>query len=188
MTDKKTDMATRQQNGIGHRDAARFGNSYDVVDQFADEIERIFGDFGFGRNGIVPRGRSGVSRSAASGIWTPQIEVRQRDNELVVRADLPGAKKDDISVEVGEDALTISGERSRENSGEHEGVYRSERVYGAFYRTIPLPDGAMTDQAKASFRDGVLEITMPAPPQSTRSRRLEIQESQTSNKPQESKK
>ena len=57
-------------------------------------------------------------------------------------------------------------------------MYRSERTYGSFYRQIPLPEGAMTDQAKASFKDGVLEITMPAPPdQVTRGRRLEIKES-----------
>jgi HSP20 family protein len=78
---------------------------------------------------------------------------------------------------VTDDSITISGERRQEQEGERGGVYRSERSYGSFCRTIPLPEGAMTDQAKATFTDGVLEITMPAPPeQVTRGRRLEIKE------------
>ena len=75
------------------------------------------------------------------------------------------------------DAITIQGERRSEHQEEREGVYRSERSYGSFYRVVPLPEGAMTDQAKATFNNGVLEITMPAPPeQVTRGRRLEISE------------
>ena len=67
------------------------------------------------------------------------------------------------------------GERKREHEEERDGVYRSERSYGSFYRVIPLPEGAITEQANANFRDGVLEITMPAPPAS-KGRRLEITE------------
>jgi HSP20 family protein len=71
--------------------------------------------------------------------------------------------------------VMIHGERKRELEEEHEGLYRSERSYGSFWRVIPLPEGAISEQAKASFRDGVLEITMPAPPTS-KGRRLEITE------------
>jgi HSP20 family protein len=109
--------------------------------------------------------------------WTPAIEVVHRDNELVVRADLPGLSKDEIKVDLTEDAITIQGERKREHKEEREGVYRSERSYGSFSRVIPLPEGTMTDQAKATFKDGVLEVTMPAPPEQVRrGRRLEISE------------
>ena len=112
--------------------------------------------------------------------WSPQIDVSQKNNELVVRADLPGLTKDDVKVDITDDAITIQGERRKEHEEERGGVYRVERSYGSFYRTIPLPDGAMTDQAKASFKDGVLEITMPAPPeQVTRGRRLEVTEGAT---------
>ena len=84
---------------------------------------------------------------------------------------------DDVKVEVTEDAVTVQGERRREHEEERGGVYRSERSYGSFYRVIPLPDGAIPDQAKATFKDGVLEIRMPAPPdQVTRGRRLDIKE------------
>jgi HSP20 family protein len=71
--------------------------------------------------------------------------------------------------------VTIQGERRGEKEEEREGYYRSERSYGSFCRVVPLPEGAMTEQAKANFRDGVLEITMPAPPTS-KGRRLEIAE------------
>ena len=79
--------------------------------------------------------------------------------------------------------ITIQGERRREHEDERAGVYRSERSYGSFQRAIALPEGAITDQAKATFRDGVLEITMPAPPdQVTRGRRLEITEEASAKK------
>jgi HSP20 family protein len=82
-----------------------------------------------------------------------------------------------VKVDVTDGAVTIQGERRREREEEQAGVYRSERSYGSFYRAIPLPDGAIADQAKASFNNGVLEITMPAPPeQVNRGRRLEINE------------
>jgi HSP20 family protein len=100
-----------------------------------------------------------------------------RNNELVVRADLPGLNKDDVKVDVTEDSITIQGERKREQEEEREGVYRSERAYGSFYRVIPLPEGTIADQAKATFKDGVLEVTMPAPPEQVRrGRRVEITE------------
>jgi HSP20 family protein len=66
-------------------------------------------------------------------------------------------------VDITEDAVTIQGERRREYEEERESMYRSERSYGSFCRVIPLPDGAVTDQAKATFRNGVLEITIPNP-------------------------
>ena len=89
----------------------------------------------------------------------------QRNNELVIRADLPGLTKDDVKVDVTEDAVTIQGERKREHEEEKGGVYRSERSYGSFTRVIALPEGAITDQAKAIFKDGVLEVTTPTPPE-----------------------
>lgn len=142
-----------------------------MLQQFADEMDRMFGDFGF-RHGLTrpPTAREGMA-------WTPRIDVTQRNNELVIRADLPGMKKDDVRVDSTDDAITIQGERHREHNEERDGVYRSERSYGIFFRAIPLPNGAIADQAKASFKDGVLEITMPAPPEHVnRGRRLEIAE------------
>jgi HSP20 family protein len=152
-----------------------------MLERFADEVDRVFDDFGLGRSWLSPgRGRNWLTSrlgGTAERFWTPEIEMYQRNNELVVRADLPGMKKDDVKVDITESAITIQGERRQEEETERGGVYRTERSYGSFYRSVPLPDGAMTDQAKATFKDGVLEITMPAPPeQVTRGRRLEIKE------------
>jgi HSP20 family protein len=140
------------------------------MQRFADEMDRMFDDFGFTRRPTAP-----LFTEVGADVWAPEVEVFQKDNELTIKADLPGLKKDEVSVEVTDSAVTIQGERKREHKEEREGYYRSERSYGSFYRVIPLPEGAISDQAKAQFRDGVLEITMPAPPAS-KGRRLEISE------------
>ena len=103
------------------------------------------------------------ARQGAGGLWSPQIETFQRGSEFVVRTDLPGLKKDDVKVDITDDSLTIEGERREEHEEDREGYYRSERSYGSFCRVIPLPDGAITDSAKANFNNGVLEIVMQAP-------------------------
>lgn len=108
-------------------------------------------------------------------MWMPPVEVLQQGDKLLVRADLPGLQKDDVRVEVQSGALTIEGERKQEFEETEEGVYRSERVYGRFSRSIPLPEGADADQAKATFRNGVLEVELPVAAQAEQGRRLEIQ-------------
>jgi HSP20 family protein len=134
-------------------------------------MDRMFDDVGFGRSWPA----SPTWRGTTSYGWAPQVDVFQKDNELTIRADLPGLKKEDVSVEVTDDAVTIHGDRRHESEEEREGYYRSERSYGSFYRVVPLPEGAITEQAKAHFRDGVLEITLPVPP-AAKGRRLEITE------------
>jgi HSP20 family protein len=141
-----------------------------VFQRWNDEMDRLFDDFGFGRNLFT--GRQSV------GAWAPQIEVLQRGNDLVVRADLPGLTKDDIQVDINDDVLTIQGERKQQHEEEREGWYRNERTYGSFYRAVPLPEGTIADSAKASFKDGVLEVVLQTPPREvSRGRRLEIKDS-----------
>ncbi len=110
-----------------------------------------------------------------SSTLQPSVEVFQRGDEFVVRADLPGLRRDDVTVEITEDVLTIEGERREERQDRQEGYYRSERSYGSFYRTIPLPEGAISESARADFKDGVLEVIVQAPPHEvSRGRRIEI--------------
>jgi HSP20 family protein len=173
MAEKTTMSPTTQREGQLTRRMPSAWNAgpFGTLQRLTDEMDRIFGDFGIGRRWL------GSPARADAELWSPQIDVFQRNNELVVKADLPGLKKEDVKIEVIDDAVTIQGERRSEHEEEREGVYRSERSYGRFYRVVPLPDGVMTEQAKASFNNGVLEITMPAPPQhATRGRRLEISE------------
>jgi HSP20 family protein len=146
-------------------------NPFGMLERFADEVDRMFEDFGLGR------GFGRMSSATGMVTWAPQVDVSQNNNELTIRVDLPGMNKEDVKVDVTDDAVTIQGERRREHEEEKGGVFRSERSYGSFYRVIPLPDGAITDQAKAAFKNGVLEIKLPAPPeQVSRGRRLEISE------------
>jgi HSP20 family protein len=184
MAEKRTDALAPRQAGAPTRDRELWRRPQPVglIERFVDEMDRLFDDFGMGRSRGQRWGSSWLTSPVAEmGVWSPNVEVFRRNSELVVRADLPGLSKDDVKVDVTDEAITIQGERRREHEDEQAGIYRSERSYGSFQRVIPLPDGAMTDQAKATFRDGVLEITMPAPSeQVTRGRRLEITEGASS--------
>ena len=106
--------------------------------------------------------------------WVPSVEVRQSGNNLIVRADLPGVNENDIRLEATQDGLILEGEKKREEEREEGGVYRSERVYGHFYRFIPLPEGAKLDQVQANFRNGVLEVTVPVPESQQNRRQIPI--------------
>jgi HSP20 family protein len=97
---------------------------------------------------------------------------------------MPGLSKDDVSVDIADDQLTIRGERRYDHEEEREGVFRSERSYGSFCRVVPLPQGAIADSAKATFNSGVLEIVVQAPSFDVRrGRRVEIKEGSSEQKP-----
>jgi len=111
------------------------------------------------------------------GAWNPEIEVFEKDNRLVTRIDLPGLKKEEVKVEVTDGHLAISGERKREEEEKKEQFYRCEREYGSFYRAVPLPEGVTLEDVKATFADGVLEVSVPLPAKpDTKVRTVEIQE------------
>lgn len=150
--------------------AARLASTpFEFMRRFGEEMDRLFGDFGFG-NGLTSTLTRGVP-----GIWAPQVEMFERDGQLLVRADLPGLTKDDVNVEIDNDAITIEGERQSEQNENREGFYRTERSYGKFYRRLPLPEGVDAQEADATFRDGVLEITMSAPKRTeSKPRRVQI--------------
>lgn len=103
----------------------------------------------------------GIAPSTEDESWAPVMDVQQCDGTMKVTAELPGVKKEDVKVEVTDDALIIQGERTREHKEDHEGYHRWERSYGHFYRSIPLPEGAKTDAVKAELSDGLLKVTVP---------------------------
>jgi len=167
-----------QQPSKGIQTANQQGTPYSgLTRRFADEMGRLFGDFGLGRSslspfggGLVPAGFGEISRA----VWSPQIEVFEREGQLIVRADRPGLSKDDVKIHITDDQLIIEGERRQEREENEGGFYRSERIYGSFNRGIPLPESISDEDVKASFRNGVLEITMPAPKREQRHRKIEI--------------
>ena len=163
-----------QKHGTGMLETA---TPFRFMKRFTEDMERLFEDFqGFRFGSLLGREFFPFTKEFEHVDWVPKIEVLERNGELSVRADLPGLQKDDIKVEMTEEALTISGERKEEKEEKREGYYRNERSYGSFYRYIPLPAGAKTDTAKAEFHNGVLEVKMQVPKSETRIRQLEINE------------
>jgi HSP20 family protein len=105
--------------------------------------------------------------------WVPALDVWETDKEVVYALDLPGIPEEDISVELENGALTVSAERERTNEISDDKLYRYERRFGSFSRTVGLPQGAAEDQINAEYKDGVLEIHV-AKPEQPKPRRIEI--------------
>jgi len=120
------------------------------------DFERTLEDF-FGRRLAGPFG--GFPR--AFGATAPGVDVYEEKDEVVAKAELPGLEKNDIEVNVVDHQLTIKGEKKQEREIEEKNFYRAERSYGAFFRTIEMPAEVESDKAKASFKNGVLEIHIP---------------------------
>jgi len=138
-------------------------NPFSLLRRASEEVERAVRSEGsFGR----------------SGQWAPAIEVLDRDGKYIIRADLPGLKQENVKVEATDNVLTLQGERRSENEERNGGVYRSERHYGQFFRSIPLPEGAEIDRAKAQFHDGVLEVSIPVPEGKNNRRQIPIEAGQ----------
>ena len=143
-----------------------------LMRQGIDEMDRWFARLAGDRHWMSP---SSWMPGAGEGDWSPAVEAFQRGNDFVVRVEAPGMTRTDLHVEVGDDSLTISGERKQEHREEREGLFWSERSYGSFCRVVPLPPGTISDSAKATFSNGVLEVVMPAPsPETRRGRRIDI--------------
>ena len=137
-------------------------NPFALMRQFTEEMDRIFG---------------ATPQAAGNGAaWAPAIEVKEKDGKLLLTAELPGVKKEDVKVHIDGDTLVVEGERKQEKEEKREGYYHSERTYGAFYRAIPLPEGAKVDQTAAQFNNGVLEVSVPIPEVKVKRQDVPIQE------------
>jgi HSP20 family protein len=184
----RPDLGARRQFGTG--EDAGPGSPFAMMSRMMDDMDRLFVDFGLGpafgpalmpatglrtrtdRQATAQRGAG--ERPAARGSWLPAVELFTHGNELVARADLPGLKREDVTVEIVEDQLLIHGERRNDREERGEGFYHSERSYGSFLRTIPLPEGTDAEGIAASFADGVLEVRVPLPKQEERRKKVEI--------------
>ena len=116
-----------------------------------DEIDRLF------ESPLTTRARPSQLLSG----WTPALDVYEEKDRFVVKAELPGMKKEEIEVSFQDGSLSIAGERQSETKHEDAEVYRAERFFGRFQRTVTLPASVATDQVKASYKDGVLTVTLP---------------------------
>lgn len=129
----------------------------DIWDPFRDltEVEREMGKW-FGRRPLV----SWASRTDG-GQWLPEVDITEEKDRILVRADLPGMKQEDISVEVSDGVLTIKGERKKETETKEGKTYRLERSYGSFLRSFTLPAGVDASKVNATYKSGVLDIALP---------------------------
>jgi HSP20 family protein len=98
-----------------------------------------------------------------SSTWLPAVDVWETENELVLSLDLPGVPEEDIAVELNENVLTVSGERSRASEQSTERYYRYERRFGSFSRSVTLPPGVQEDAISARYENGVLDVRVPKP-------------------------
>jgi HSP20 family protein len=130
---------------------------FNLLRQMTTELDRMFDE-----PWTLSRWPTDVAVPEALS-WAPKVDVVTKDNTLITRVDLPGMKKEDVQVEIEDGYLTLSGERTKEMKEEKDNVYREEREYGSFCRSVPLPKGIKADQVKATFNNGVLEVIVPLP-------------------------
>jgi HSP20 family protein len=133
------------------------------LDTLQGEVNRLFDTF-FG---------NGQSSATGARRWVPAMDLVEREDALVLKADLPGLDRDDVNIEVKDRVLTVSGTRESEHSDKSEGFYRVERAFGGFSRSLSLPEGVDADKVSATFDKGVLEVTIPKP-EERRPHRVEI--------------
>lgn len=116
----------------------------------------------------------GSSNQGSSAVWSPRTDLLETDNSYRIRLDLPGMTKEDITINLQNNTLTVRGERKSERTDEEEDYVRVERAFGTFHRTFTLPDAVDDQNIEAGYKDGVLTIDVPKTEESTR-RQIEIQ-------------
>lgn len=123
-------------------------NPFGLMKRFTEEMDRTFANF---------------APALEADLWAPPLEVVHKNGNFIVTVELPGIPKEEVKVEVIEESLVIEGERKLVKEKKEEGFFRSERAYGKFCRSIPLPKGAKADGIKAELINGILEVVIPVP-------------------------
>jgi HSP20 family protein len=131
------------------------------------DVNRLF-------NAFFDTTTTGANGDGAPRRWVPAMDLVETEDQFVLKADLPGLAEDDVHIDVEDDVLTVSGERKAEHEDKREGYVRVERSYGAFRRSLTLPEGVEPEAVSASFERGVLEIRIPKP-EERKPRRVAIQ-------------
>ena len=130
----------------------RFRPRRDLV-SIRDEVNHLFDNFFTG----WPEPRKGL----LEGEWAPSIDVTETNGDITVTAELPGVKQEEVDIAIADDVLTLKGEKKEEKEVKEKNYHRIERSYGRFQRSVGLPTGVQADKAKATYKDGILRITVP---------------------------
>lgn len=140
-------------NGLTRWQRPELGNwtGFGRLTDLRDEIDRLFD---------APLAELTRTSQILSG-WTPAMDVYEDNENLYLRAELPGMRKEDINLSLHEGSLSISGERKAEENFNNAEVYRAERFFGRFQRTVSLPTAVAVDKVKAQYKDGILTVTLP---------------------------
>ena len=125
---------------------------FSELEDIRRDMDDVFGSFGL----RFPR-----LRWSERMIWRPRIDMFEKDDELVIRADLPGIERKDIKLHIADDVLTLEGERTLDEDVETENYFAHEMFYGSFLRRIPLPVGVKAEDISAKFKNGLLKIVIP---------------------------
>ncbi|MBN2467077.1 MAG: Hsp20/alpha crystallin family protein [Deltaproteobacteria bacterium] len=131
----------------------RFGNPFEEPEDIGDYIDYVFSEAW----GQYPAPR----KVMGAGKWSPPVDIHEDPENIVVKAELPGLTKKDVSIEVKNNILTISGRRTQEDPREDTNYHRIERAFGSFCRSFMLPDSVGEENITATVKDGILEITLP---------------------------
>lgn len=132
-----------------------------------DRMNRIFEE-------SLPRNKV-FEGSLTTGVWSPAVDIYETEKAIILKVELPGLSKDDISIEIKDDNLTLRGERKFEKDIREENYHRIERSYGTFSRSFSLPKTINKNKVDATFKDGILEITIPKA-EETRPKQIEIKQ------------
>ena len=145
--------------GKGREDTRLQRRDDDPFRQFQSEMNRLFDDF-FGEFGLEPSWARG-ERGGGLAAFSPRVDVTESAKEVAISAELPGLDEKDVTVEVDDTAVTIRGEKKEERETKEKNWTRREQSYGSFHRVVPLPVAVDGSKAKARFKKGVLNVTLP---------------------------
>lgn len=142
---------------------------FNMLDDLRTELEQLWQ-----RTRMSTFAAKDILETDIPKLFTPRVDVFKKENELVVKADLPGMKKEDVHVAIEEGDLILKGERKEEKEVKEDAFYKAECFYGSFYRRLPLNFEVAPDKVNAKFTDGVLEVRLPMPPEEKKAAPLEI--------------
>ncbi len=130
-------------------------NPFRELEDMQSRLNRIFGEAALA---------GGQENASSFSAWSPAVDVQETEKEYLIKADLPGVKKEDVKVELLEGALTIGGDRSQEKEEKGKKFHKIEREYGSFLRRFALPSDVDAEKVQAEFKDGVLNVHLPKSP------------------------
>ncbi|MHA1237891.1 MAG: Hsp20/alpha crystallin family protein [Candidatus Odinarchaeia archaeon] len=129
---------------------------FDEIRKMREAIDRALATWG--ERFVIPEVEESL---VPASIWEPPIDIKETDEEIIVKADMPGVSKENIDLKVSEDILEVKGEAKKEEEEKREGYIRKERSYEAFYKRIRLPSKVVPEKAEAEYKDGVLTVKLP---------------------------